>query len=140
MNKNGEIIIIEDDEDDRAIFSAILNELNYGNKIVFLNDAFDALDYLKQTSSRPFLILSDINMPKMSGFELRNKIFSDPDLKDKCIPYIFFTTSSSPASIMEAYQMSIQGYFQKADSYESYRKTLARIIDYWKESMTPAPN
>lgn len=140
MNKNGEIIIIEDDEDDRAIFSAILDELNYGNTIVFLKDAFEALDYLREPDTKPFLILSDINMPKMSGFELRNKIFDDPELKDKCIPYIFFTTSSSPRSIAEAYQMSIQGYFQKGDNYSSYKNTLAKIIDYWKESMTPEAN
>jgi len=137
MNINGDIIIIEDDEDDREFFELIYNELSFNNKLVFFKDAFTALDYLKSPIAQPFLIISDINMPKLSGFELRNIIFTDNKLKDLCIPYIFMTTASAPEIVKEAYSMSIQGFFKKESDYEKQKEIMQRIILYWKESYTP---
>lgn len=71
MNKNGPIVIIEDDLDDQQILTEIFNELPYGNKLVFFDDGVQALEYLTDTDIEPFLVLSDINMPKLNGMELR---------------------------------------------------------------------
>jgi CheY-like chemotaxis protein len=83
-------------------------------------------------------MMSEINMPKVDGFTLRNRIFSDPDLKDRCIPYIFLTTSGSNENyIQQAYQLSVQGYFSKPVKFEDYKTLIAGIINYWKVSKTP---
>jgi CheY-like chemotaxis protein len=58
-------------------------------------DAEKALAFLKSTTEVPFLILSDINMPKLDGFALRQKIHVDAQLQLKCIPYLFFSTAVS---------------------------------------------
>ena len=89
MNKNGPVIIIEDDEDDQEFLSTIFKKLNYPNEIIFFFDGKSALDYLNNPSIVPFIILSDINMPKLSGFELRAKLKTDAALAVKCIPYLF---------------------------------------------------
>ncbi len=73
MNKNGPVIIIEDDEDDQYLLEQVFLKLNYQNKVVFFSDGQDALDYLQTTHELPFLILSDINMPRLDGFQLRGK-------------------------------------------------------------------
>lgn len=137
MNVNGDIIIIEDDEDDRDFFRIIYDDLPFTNKLVFFKDAFTALEYLKSPIVQPFLIISDINMPKVTGFELRNLIFSDSKLAELCVPYIFMTTASSPAIVKEAYSMSIQGFFKKESDYAKQKEIMQRIILYWKESYTP---
>jgi CheY-like chemotaxis protein len=62
----------------------------------------------------PFLILSDINMPKLDGFALRNKIKMDAKLQLRCIPYLFFSTAVSQAAVIDAYSASAQGFFCKA--------------------------
>jgi CheY-like chemotaxis protein len=92
MNKNGPVIIIEDDEDDRAMLTEGFKKLKYSNKLIFFNDGQAALDFLNNEDIVPFLILSDINMPKLDGFALRSKIKMDAKLQLRCIPYLFFST------------------------------------------------
>ncbi|WP_296150286.1 response regulator [uncultured Flavobacterium sp.] len=137
MNKLGPIIVIEDDRDDQEILAEIFNKLNYPNKIVFFQDGFIALDYLINTSEQPFLILSDINMPLISGFELRDKVYQNNDLRMRCIPYLFFTTATSQKAIIEAYSRSIQGFFVKPTSFKELENTMRKIVEYWQECVSP---
>ena len=91
MNKNGPIIIIEDDADDRALLSSAFKDLGYANEIVFFSDGEKALHYLQDATIYPFIILSDINLPKQNGFELRKAVHTNEGLASKCIPYLFFS-------------------------------------------------
>ncbi|MGZ8538239.1 MAG: response regulator, partial [Flavisolibacter sp.] len=118
MNKYGPIIVIEDDMDDQEILVGIFENLGYKNKIVYFADGNLALDYLNKTDVQPFLILSDINMPKINGFELRNKIFTNELLQTKCIPYLFFTTGANKKAVTDAYALSVQGFFIKPASIQ----------------------
>jgi CheY-like chemotaxis protein len=138
MNKKGPIIIIEDDIDDQEILADIFRQLNYDNNIVFFRDAGKALSYLNQTDVKPFLILSDINMPKVNGFELRNTIFTNEKLQTKCIPYLFFTTGADKKSVADAYALSVQGFFKKANSIPQLTNTIKKIVDYWQECIAPS--
>src|SRR5687767_15865360 len=93
VNKNGPVIIIEDDADDQDFLTEIFQKLNYQNKILFFFDGQDALDHIEKTDELRFLILSDINLPKLNGFALRDKLKTDSRLSNKCIPYLFFSTA-----------------------------------------------
>jgi CheY-like chemotaxis protein len=137
MNKTGPIVIIEDDEDDQQIISEVLKELNYTNEVIFFQDSEKALDYLMKEDENPFLILSDINMPKLSGFELREKVYSNEQLKLKCIPYIFFTTAASQQAVIDAYSKSVQGFFVKPASYGEIKRVVGNIIRYWQDCHSP---
>ena len=101
MDKSGPVIIIEDDEDDQNFLTEVFRKLNYQNKIIFFNDPEKALDFLNRADTIPFLILSDINMPKLSGFELRAKLKTDAELQLKCIPYLFFSTALNQQTVIE---------------------------------------
>ncbi|HEX8269803.1 MAG TPA: hypothetical protein VF581_07915 [Flavobacterium sp.] len=68
MNKKGPIILIDDDEDDALLLKEIFEELEVDNEILIFYNGSDAYDYFINTTVQPFLILSDINMPVMSGF------------------------------------------------------------------------
>jgi len=137
MNKNGPIVVIEDDEDDKEILIGIFKDLNYQNLIIYFSDGEEALKYLIATDIKPFLILSDINMPKLSGFELREKIYVNENLNLKCIPYLFFTTTSSQKAIINAYSQSVQGFFVKPNNIDRLQNTLRKIVDYWQECEAP---
>ena len=138
MNKNGPIVIIEDDIDDQEILEVIFQKLDYKNKVVFFSDGNEALEYLNKTEIIPFLILSDINMPKINGFELRSRIHTNELLQVKCIPYLFFTTTANKESVIDAYAMSVQGFFVKPNSYEKLENTIRKIMEYWKECIAPS--
>jgi len=137
MNKRGPVIIIEDDTDDQDILAEIFQELNYKNKLIFFKDGVEALEYLVNTEIEPFLVLSDINMPRLNGMELREKIHNNEDLRLKSIPYLFFSTSAEQKNVIDAYSRSIQGFFVKPHDYNKLKSTIVKIVEYWQECESP---
>ena len=137
MNKNGAIIIVEDDKDDQEMFGEVLKELNFINEIIFFNDGQEALSYLIENSAEPFIVFSDINMPKLDGKELRKKILENEDIRLRTIPYLFFTTSAAQEDVIDAYSKSIQGFFVKPTSFQELKRLLKNIIEYWQDCVSP---
>ena len=111
--------------------------LNYKNEIVFFNDGQDALAYLTAKTSEPFIVFSDINMPKLNGMELRNQIHENEDIRLKTIPYLFFTTSAEQEAVVDAYSKSIQGFFVKPSSFQELKNTMKIIVEYWQKCESP---
>ena len=129
----GPIIIVEDDKDDRDIIEEVLEELNIPNEIVWFKRCVDAFDYLKTHTNQPFLIFCDINLPGLSGLEFKRQIDADKELRKKSIPFVFLSTSTNKKYVDEAYmEMTVQGYFQKANSYVEIKNTVKAILEYWK--------
>lgn len=137
MQKTGPILVIEDDLDDQDILDEIFKKLNCPNEVRFFADGYKALEYIKDTDVQPFLILSDINMPKLNGFELRRKIHNNEELRIRCIPYLFFTSAADRKSVMDAYSMSAQGFFIKPSRLEHLESTIRKILEYWTECYAP---
>lgn len=137
MRKSGPIIVIDDDLEDQQILDEIFKNLNVPNQIIFFADGNEALDYLSSTNDQPFLILSDINMPRIDGFEVRSRICKNDNLKSRFIPYLFFTTSVDKKAVQDAYNMSVQGFFVKPTTMLDMQNSLKKIIDYWQECYAP---
>jgi CheY-like chemotaxis protein len=137
MNKNGPIVIIEDDEDDRHILGIVLAELGYKNEVTFFEDGPKAIEYLNAEETSPFLIISDINLPKLNGFEVQEVINRNERLRRMAIPFIIFTTSSSRHLVREAYAKSVQGFFVKPDRIETLKESIRAIIEYWRWGCAP---
>jgi CheY-like chemotaxis protein len=137
MNKKGPIVIIEDDEDDQLFLAETFKNLAYVNEIIFFKDGQDALNFLTDSIIEPFIILSDINMPKMNGLELRQMIHDNEDLRLKCIPYLYFTTTADQRHVVDAYSKSIQGFFIKPIGSSQMNQTIKKIVEYWQECISP---
>lgn len=137
MNKKGPILVIEDDMDDQVLLTDVFNELNYSNSVIFFSDGIAALEYLKTFPEPPFIILSDINLPKLSGFELKDKVHNNEQLRLKCIPFLFFSTSADQRQVIDAYSKSVQGFFTKPNSYSELLRVIKNIIEYWKDCHSP---
>jgi CheY-like chemotaxis protein len=138
MNKTGPIIVIDDDKDDCNVINTVYANLNYQNELLTFNEGLEALEYLRHADIKPFIIISDIYMQQISGFELRAMIHGDENLRIKCIPYLFFTSGDGTSQLVtSAYSMSIQGFFQKPTTYDEMRDLLIHIIEYWQRGMTP---
>jgi CheY-like chemotaxis protein len=137
MNQHGPVIVIEDDIDDQELLADAFSQLGYTNSLKFFADSEHALSYLTNSDIIPFLILSDVNMPKLDGFTLRDKIKMDANLQLRCIPYIFFSTAVSQKAVIDAYSASVQGFFIKQTSFAELQKTIAVIMEYWKRCSSP---
>lgn len=138
MNKQGPIVVIEDDADDQMLLSAVFKEINVVNEIRFFSNGEDALSYLREPGIYPFIILSDVNMPKLDGFALKRMVHTNEELSVKCIPYLFFTTSANEKAVYEAYTMSAQGFFVKPANYAELVETIKAMIAYWQRCYAPS--
>jgi CheY-like chemotaxis protein len=95
------------------------------------------MDYIKSTERKSFFILCDINMNKIGGLELKQRIFQDERLRLKCIPFLFFSTSKATSSITKAYSFGVQGYFVKPNTIQEYKDMFKSMISYWGYSQHP---
>ncbi len=135
--KHGSIILVDDDTDDQELLVNVFESLGITNEVQIFENGHEALLYLKQTPSQPFIIICDVNMPIMNGLELRRQINSNEFLRRRSIPFIFLSTSAEPHAINEAYEMDVQGFFVKERCYEGIQQQIKQIVDYWKECKHP---
>jgi CheY-like chemotaxis protein len=137
MKALGPIIIVEDDKEDQEVLAEVFAELKIENEIKFFKEGTSVLAYLRTTSDKPFIIITDINMPMMNGLELKAEIYKDEYLRKKSIPFIFLSTTDGSRIIDKVYQLEVQGFFQKEFSYEAVSNQIKLIIDYWSKCKHP---
>lgn len=137
MAMNGPIVLVEDDTNDIEIVTAALKELNVHNELRVFPQCADALQYLRTTTERPFFILCDIRMSGLNGLAFRKAICDDRQLRRKSIPFLFFTAAVSIDIVNEAYDMQVQGFIQKANSYGGIKEQLSAVMVYWQHCLHP---
>ena len=140
MKRNGDIIIVEDDPDDWEvlinIFKKVMKEQKYDNRVIVFEDSTMVLDYLNDSDTELFMVLSDINMPLLDGLQLRESICADPELHKRCTPYIYLSTADiNKDQIAKATQLSVEGFFKKPDSVKEYKILIEGILNYWKKNI-----
>jgi CheY-like chemotaxis protein len=131
MTLFGPIINIDDDEDDHEIIIAVCEKLGVDKYLKCFRDGQLALEFLKASQEYPSIILCDINMPKITGFELRKTINANNVLRERSVPFIFYSTAADLLQVREAYQMTVQGFFLKGSNFEEAEKTFRVILEYW---------
>src|SRR5688572_27618047 len=131
------IMVIEDDMDDQELLEETFSALNYPNPVIFFSNGNDALNYLHQTSTPPVLIISDINMPMINGFEIKERINRSPELQKLDIPFVFLSTLSQEEAVEHAYPVADHCSFTKPNSMEDLRNTIKTIVEHWVQRYTP---
>jgi len=129
-------MIIEDDMDDQEFLEETFSILDYPNPVIYFSDGNEALEYLLETNTPPVLIISDINMPKISGIEVREKINSNKKLQKLQIPYVFYTTAQR-AMVVSASSLYDYGFFTKPNTMREVQNTIKTILEYWLERYKP---
>ena len=128
----GPIIIIDDDKDDQEMYGESIKAIGIPNEVRFFDGAQQVLNYLLSTEEQPFIILSDLNMPGMTGLELKKYIQDDTYLCTKGIPFVFISTSADRVSVRRAHALSVQGYFEKPSNIDAVKDMLRKLFDYWE--------
>ena len=137
MAQNYPIVIIDDDLDDRELLGELTQELRPGHELRYFVNGVEVLKYLETTAEQPFIILCDVNMPKMNGIELLQQIQMTPFLKQKSIPFIFLSTSGEKRYVLKAYEFCAQGFFQKPSEIGELRAMLKMTFDFWAKCLHP---
>jgi CheY-like chemotaxis protein len=132
MAKSGPIILVDDDHDDVDIMIEVLKELEVTNKLINFTSGPEAFTYLKASEEQPFIIFCDVNLPGETGIEFKYRIDHDPQLRQKSIPFVFYSTSANQLAVNEAYtKMTVQGFFKKGNNYTEIKKIVSLVLDYW---------
>lgn len=125
------ILLIEDDAIEILKFNRSLIKLREVHELIEAHNGANALDILAENSQID-LILLDLNMPKMNGFEFLKQLRTDPNLK--YIPTVVLTTSINRSDLKQAYSIGIAGYLVKPLKYEDYVLKIASLLNYWKQN------
>jgi CheY-like chemotaxis protein len=133
----GAILVIDDDDDDHVILKEICKDLGVCDYLKFFYSSQQLLTYLRTAEEHPFMILCDINMPQVNGLDLREILWKDLSLRHKSIPFIFFSTTAAPAQVNKAFDLTVQGFFEKGNCPQETSRKLKLIFDYWAESKHP---
>jgi len=129
---HGPIIIVDDDIDDQEIYADAIKAIGIPNELRFFDGGEVALAYLSTTTEQPFIILSDINMPQMTGLQFKQHIQENDFLRERGIPFVFISTNATAPAVKQAHALSVQGYFQKPSNMADIKKMLRVLFDYWE--------
>ena len=131
------IWIVNQDKDDHELIATILQEAQILNEVKFFENPHELLGALDRAASAPFMIMSDVNLNGLDGFQLREAMLKAPNTKFHSVPFIFWSESASAAQIKKAFDLRAHGFFIKESSLEEWKETLVQIILYWRKSKMP---
>ena len=131
------VIIVDDDPDEHDLMKEVWKALKVDYPLISFFTGKQLLDYLHADKEIPFLIICDINLHVMNGFQLREKILNDDFSKFKSIPFIFWSGTATESQIKQAYDLSSPGFFLKTPAFEELKEIIKDIIAYWEKSETP---
>lgn len=136
------ILMVEDDELDVESFKRCLKRERIVNPFFQVKDGEEALQVLRGehselTVAKPYLLLMDINMPRMNGIECLTEIRKDPQLKDTVV--FIMTTSEDEQDIYEAYNLNVAGYMVKSNLGENFLKSVQMLNTYFHAIVLPTP-
>lgn len=132
-----EILLVEDNPHDAELTMRSLKKGQLLNKVLWVKDGQEALDYLNRSGvysgraadDQPRLILLDLKMPKVDGVEVLKRIKSDERLRS--IPVVVMTSSSEPPDVVQCYQFGVNSYVVKPVELGEFMEAVAKIGMYW---------
>lgn len=131
------ILIVEDDRVDVLILKRVLKDLNVTNALVCVANGEEAIGYLRgKDSETACLILLDLNMPRMNGFEFLTILRADEALKD--IPVVVVTTSGEPQDMARSFELGAAAYIVKCCDYGEFREKVKVVAPFLASVGSPA--
>lgn len=125
------LLLIEDDDIDAMSITRAFKKMHIGNNIIRANDGQEGLDLLRSSAvPSPYIILLDLQMPRLNGLEFLETIREDPELAKSTV--FVLTTSKSDEDITASYKKNIAGYFVKEQVGEGFLDIVKMLKGYWK--------
>lgn len=133
------ILLVEDDDVDAMGVDRAFKKLKIANPVVRARDGLEALTLLRTQGAvtRPFLILLDLNMPRMNGIEMLAELRQDPDLASSVV--FVLTTSQDDKDKVAAYAQHVAGYIVKNKVGDGFLSVVQLLDHYWRVVELPVP-
>lgn len=130
------ILLVDDSATDAELCIDTLQKYKLANQLTWVKDGAEALDYLflegrytDRVPTQPQLILLDLAMPKVDGFDVLRRIRSDA--RTKSIPVVVMTSSQEDRDITESYDLGVNSYVSKPVVFDEFANTVVQLGMYW---------
>ena len=131
------ILLVEDDADDETLTLRALTESKVENPIVVARDGAEALDYLlgqdahagRDDHSRPQVVLLDLQLPKISGLQVLQRIRETPHLR--YLPVVVLTSSDEERDLVESYRLGANSYVRKPVDFGAFVQAVRQLGLFW---------
>jgi CheY-like chemotaxis protein len=144
MNGLKRILLVEDDPKDVELTITGLGEYNLANEVVVARDGEEALDYLyrrgahqTRENGNPAVMLLDLKLPKVNGFEVLQQIRADEKLK--MIPVVVLTSSREERDLVESYKLGVNAYVVKPVDFHQFVNAVKELGAFWAVINEPPP-
>ena len=130
--KQVSILLVDDDDVDAMGVKRALKQLKIANPVLRARDGIEALAMLRAPKGveRPFVILLDINMPRMNGLEMLDALREDPQLSSSVV--FMLTTSQDDQDRVAAYAQHVAGYIVKRQAGDGFLRVIDMLDRYWR--------
>lgn len=136
MNKKV-ILLVDDNPDDVELTIRAFKKSNIVNQVVVANDGIEALDYLFGTGKHsgrdatvmPSVILLDINMPRLDGIEVLQRLRSDE--RTKLVPVVILTSSKEEQDLIKGYRFGANSFIRKPVDFVEFIDAVKHLGMYW---------
>ena len=136
MNNLKRILLVEDDPKDVELTLAGLAEYNLANEVIIARDGEEALDYLyrrgsyqTRPSGNPAVMLLDLKLPKVNGFEVLEQVRSEENLK--MIPVVVLTSSHEERDLVQSYKLGVNAYVVKPVDFHQFVNAVKELGAFW---------
>ena len=131
------ILLVDDSPTDAELCIDTLRRHKLANQLTWVKDGEEALEFLfaegryagRKDSLPPQLVLLDLAMPKVNGFEVLRRIRSEPSTRT--IPVVVMTSSQEERDISESYNLGVNSYVSKPVAFDEFATTVAQLGLYW---------
>ena len=131
------ILLVEDNPDDEALTLRALQKNNIINEVVVARDGAEALDFLFGTGAyagrdltlMPEVILLDINLPKINGLEVLEKIRANE--RTRLLPVVILTTSNEERDKIKSYTLGANSFIRKPVDFQQFSEAIRQLGVYW---------
>lgn len=142
---SGTILLVEDSDDDVALTMRAFRRANIGNPIHVVHNGEEALEYLegrgvhqdREDASLPCLILLDLQLPKLGGLEVLERIRATP--RTELIPVVILTSSREEQDLLRGYRLRANSYIRKPVDFEQFQDAVRQLGLYWLVVNEPPP-
>jgi two-component system, response regulator len=132
-----EILLVEDNPDDVEMTLRALRKANIVNHVKVVRDGAEALQFIfgegeyaaRHVENVPKLILLDLKLPKVDGFEVLKRVKDDP--RTRLIPVVILTSSNEQRDVVGGYQLGVNSYIVKPVNFERFVEAVGKLGLYW---------
>jgi two-component system, response regulator len=136
-NKEVEILLVEDNQDDLDMTLRSLRKANLANHIQIARDGAEALEFIfcqgahagRKIEHIPKVVLLDLKLPKIDGMEVLKRVKGDP--RTKMIPIVMLTSSKEQKDVIESYHLGVNSYIVKPVNFEGFAAAVQELGMYW---------